>query len=226
MPPSHVVIDDLRNKTYHACYFSGEGLRAAVARTPGQRRANLASRFNKPVFVTRRVLGKARNFLTGEKAPPQPPKHEPARLCGGRRRTSPLTRAAARDRGEREEAADPLRGPGGREPGQGPPAGGVRRRPRASDCMEALVRRTGWSPVRRHGVRGRRQGLRSRRAQEHLPASRSRRPRRTRRGRGALRCEDEDGRGDIQRNHHHQYSNCSLWYFYFTRQNLRAVLGP
>jgi len=66
---SHVVIDDLRNKTYHAtCYFSGEGLpggEVALDSRPSDA-LNLASRFNKPVFVTRRVLGKARNFLISE----------------------------------------------------------------------------------------------------------------------------------------------------------------
>jgi len=64
---SHVIIDDLKSKTYHAtCYFSDLDKPAGVTIKLDSRPSdalNLAVRFNKPVYVTKVVLEKARDFL-------------------------------------------------------------------------------------------------------------------------------------------------------------------
>lgn len=75
---SHVVIDDLKAKTYHAtCYFTKiNGAMADDASGPQETKTvtieldsrpsdalNLAVRFAKPVFVTRHVLSLAKDFL-------------------------------------------------------------------------------------------------------------------------------------------------------------------
>jgi len=76
---SHVVIDDLKAKTYHAtCYFTKTNVGSGAADEPSLQETktvtveldsrpsdalNLAVRFAKPVFVTRQVLSLAKDFL-------------------------------------------------------------------------------------------------------------------------------------------------------------------
>ena len=63
---SHVIIDDLKSKTYHAtCYFKGSqegGMTIKLDSRPSDA-LNLAVRFNRPIFVTKAVLELAKDFL-------------------------------------------------------------------------------------------------------------------------------------------------------------------